>query len=125
MNIKLNFLVLFLALGFAAIVSPGAALADEAMGCFIDTPAFDTYSMHSCFRLGSQSSVAVFKVFGLDNPAFFRFNWSHSGCSGVTCSIPISPGQTLGAWVQFEDLRSGATDAVAATAYYELEPIGF
>lgn len=125
MKLNLKLLLLLFGLVAGAVLHPAAARADEALGCYIDTPAYDTFDAHSCFQLGSSSSVAVFKVLGLDDPSQYIHRWSHSSCTGTTCILPISPGQTISVWVQFEDRRSGATDAVAATATYELEPIGF
>ncbi len=92
------------------------------MGCYIDTPAWDTYRPNTCYRLwGQQSSVAVFKVFLPYTPQSIVWVTPSSSCSATTCSAPISPGQTVYGYAYWV-INNTPTGPVGATAIYLDEP---
>lgn len=101
----------------------GAVESDKSssfyMGCYIDTPAYDTFTANSCWRLfGSQPTVAVFKVFLPYTPQSVVWFGQVSGCSGIWCTAPISPNQSVSAYAYWV-INGTPTGTVGATATYD------
>ncbi|WP_437623799.1 hypothetical protein [Sorangium sp. So ce1151] len=88
------------------------------MGCYIDTPAFDPYSDGFCFGVGNKRSTASFKLFTPAPPDYVVW-YGHPECTGVLCSVPISPGQTItmGAYYVYQGTPTQGADAVAEYSY--------
>lgn len=115
-RIRLILPILLLA-GFAMATSAQAT----NLACYIDTPAYDTFSPNACFAVGTSSSVAVFKVQNV-NTAYYDIYWSEPSCTtnSVYCTVSISPGQskTVSAYLVFRIEPEGYF-TYTATAYYE------
>ena len=88
------------------------------MGCFIDTPAYDSYSDGHCFRLGNQPSVASFRLFIPAHPSSVIW-FDHPECTDVVCDVPIWPGETIemGAYYIYQGTPTQGADAVAEYEY--------
>ena len=91
------------------------------MGCYIDTPAYDTYRADNCFQLGSSPSTVSFKVFLPYTPDYVVWSQPSSSCSGLWCNAPISPGQTVTGYAYWV-IDGTPTGPVSATARYIFEP---
>ncbi|MEM9557347.1 MAG: hypothetical protein AAGC60_24020 [Acidobacteriota bacterium] len=101
--------------------SLGGTKSSFYMGCYIDTPAFDTYQADACFHLGTTPSIAAFKVFLPYTPQYVVWSQPSSSCSSVFCSAPISPGQTVYGYAYWV-INNIPTGPVSATARYIFEP---
>jgi hypothetical protein len=94
------------------------------LSCYVDTPAYDEYSQDRCSAFGTQPSWASFQLTPHAPPSYVEWwiydnngNEVAQSCSGVTCSVPILPGQTLQAGTYY--IANGIpTQGAAATAVY-------
>ena len=96
---------------------------DFYMGCYIDTPAFDVFRPDFCAHLGYQASTAVFKVFLPYTPSAVVWVTPNASCSGLWCTAPISPGQTVNGYAYWV-INGIPTGPLSATARYFFEPLG-
>lgn len=117
---KKLFLIAALALTIVSFGSP--VFAAQSLGCFIDTPAFDPTTIGQCTQIGSSSTTAVFDIVSLSHHSGYTISWSVSGCSGLVCFVPISPGQSKTVAVRVTNNSTGVTDSAVATATYYFEP---
>lgn len=91
---------------------------DFYMGCYIDTPAYDQFRANFCAQLGFQPSTVVFKVFLPYTPESVVWSSPNSTCSGLFCTVPISPGQTVYGYAYWV-INGIPTGPVSASATYE------
>ena len=111
------------------LLSAGPARANSieqeglVMGCFIDTPAYDTYRENDCYLLGSEPSTAAFKVLNITEPSRYVIDWSVSTCTNPSfCTIPIRPNQNKTVSATVTDLYTGDQAVLSATAHYIFDP---
>lgn len=113
--------------GNGAIVSDRGGAGQNAgsfyMGCFIDTPAYDSFRPDLCVRFGFQPSTVSFQVFLPYTPQAVVWSLPDSSCSGLFCTVPISPGQTVYGYAYWV-INNIPTGPVGATARYYYEPGG-
>lgn len=87
--------------------------------CYVDTPAYDTYSYNSCFNVGWARTTTA--VFNLENvPSGSGVIWSNNSCTANSnyCFLPIRHYQSVS--VTATILKPDSTySTVNATAYYE------
>jgi hypothetical protein len=95
------------------------ALAASEMDCYIDTPAWDEYTVGQCFHIGTQASWASFRL-RPGTPACGYVWYDHPECTTAVCNVPISPGQTISLGAYYIACATGSpTLGAGATAMYE------
>ena len=108
----------------AILLLSSAPVFANTMSCFVDTPAFDTFSVGFCSAVGNiddpSRTTALFRV---DNPPsdILSVIWSDSACSSsqTRCFVPITAFRPV--TVTATVLRTNGTFfQVSATADYEL-----
>jgi hypothetical protein len=71
-----------------------AELSSAYVGCYIDTPAYDVYTVDRCRASGSTPTVAVFQLI-TPTPALFVRWYDHPECTYDVCAVPIAPGESV------------------------------
>ena len=92
----------------------------SGMECFVDTPAFDQFTLGFCGNVGlARTTSAVFRL--VNRPANFTALWSDPRCSTSSdiCILPISFFQQLTLSATVLNNSNNTFTTVSATALYE------
>jgi len=109
-------------LGLATILFSGSSFA-TTMSCYVDTPAYDTYSANACFAVGlNRNTTASFKLTNTSGN-IHKVLWSGPGTSScsqtsTTCNVPIRYYQTVKVTADVL-YTNGSWETASANAHYE------
>jgi len=58
----------------------------------------------------------------LSSASGYTITWTQAGCSGLWCTVPISPGQNITIGATITNNSTSESDYAEATAHYIYEP---